>query len=285
MLSLFTNKKFLYFIHIFIYIFAILGFILTAIFFAVQLGITNEQGIVDLQRNTFTKNNSSNPVTTPGGKAETTPKWVHSEEWAVLHDAIIRDREPIYKASALLDIKPRTLVSIIMVEQMRLFSSDRELFKRVFAPLKVLTSQSQFSWGVVGIKEDTAIQVEQYLQASTSPMYLGKQYEHILDFSTNNIDGERFARITDEHNRYYSYLYASVLIRELEIQWKNSGYDISKKPGVIATLFNIGFSHSKPNANPQTGGAAITLASTTYSFGGLAESFYNSDELLDIFPR
>lgn len=267
-----------------VYLFAVIGFVLTSVFFAVQFGLTNEQGIIDLQRNSFTSA-STTKITSIKKGLQTKPQWTKSEEWGVIHDAIIRDREPIYKASALLDIKPRTLVSIIMVEQMRLFHSDRELFKRVFAPLKVLTSQSQFSWGVVGIKEDTAVQVEQYLKASTSPMYLGKQYEHILDFSTNNIAEERFLRITDEHNRYYSYLYAAVLIRELETQWKASGYDISKKPGVVATLFNIGFNHSKPNANPQIGGAAIVLASTTYSFGGLAESFYNSDELLDLFPR
>ncbi len=259
---------------------------LTAVFFAVEFGLTNEKGLVDAQRNTFANTGATSTKIISSQKGlQSKPIWTKTEEWGVIHNAIIRDREPIYKAAALLDIKPRTLVSIIMVEQMRLFSSDRELFKRVFAPLKVLTSQSQFSWGVVGIKEETAIQVEQYLKASTSPFYLGKQYEHILDFNTNNIDEERFTRITDEHNRYYSYLYAAVLIRELETQWKASGYDISKKPGVVATLFNIGFIHSKPNANPKIGGAAIVLASSTYSFGGLAESFYNSDELIDLFPR
>jgi hypothetical protein len=40
-----------------------------------------------------------------------------------------------------------------------------------------------------------------------------------------------------------------------------------------------------PKADPQIGGAAITVGGKTYSFGGLAAEFYASDLLLDVFPR
>jgi hypothetical protein len=68
-------------------------------------------------------------------------------------------------------------------------------------------------------------------------------------------------------------------------QWKQAGFDISKKPDILATLYNIGFVGSKPNANPQSGGAAIRIGNKTYSFGSLALEFYNSNELIDEFPR
>jgi hypothetical protein len=75
------------------------------------------------------------------------------------------------------------------------------------------------------------------------------------------------------------------MIKELETQWQNAGDPIADRPDIVATLFNIGFQYSHPNSNPQVGGAEIDIGSTTYSFGGLAGSFYASDELIDEFPR
>lgn len=280
-----------------VYVFACIGFSLTAMFFAVKFGLTNEQGLVDTQRTTFAEKNSKekpslkdSPQKQVGEstvKAATTvaPAFIYTEEWKVLRDAIYRDREAIYKASALLDRKPRTLVSILIVEQLRLYNDNREIFKTVFAPLKILGNQSQFSWGVMGIKQETAITTEQNLKSTTSPFYLGTRYERLLDFTTDNRDEERFNRLVNKDDRFYSYLYAAVILKETESQWKNAGYDISKKPEILATLFNIGFEHSKPNASPSSGGAAITVGSTTYSFGALAKAFYDSNELIDIFPR
>ncbi len=52
------------------------------------------------------------------------------------------------------------IASVVVPEQTRFFTSNREVFKRYFEPLKILGSLSQFSLGVSGIKEDTAIQIE-----------------------------------------------------------------------------------------------------------------------------
>jgi hypothetical protein len=90
--------------------------------------------------------------------------------------------------------------------------------------------------------------------------------------------------MTDQHDHYYSYLYAGLYIRQIETQWANAGFPISKNAGVISTLYNIGFKYSVPKADPQIGGAEITLSDGTGSFGGLAAEFYNSDLLIDVFP-
>jgi hypothetical protein len=177
------------------------------------------------------------------------------------------------------------IVAPLVVEQLRMFFDERELFKTVFAPLKILGVQSQFSWGVMGVKQETAVAIEEHLKDSSSPFYLGPSYEHLLDFSTDNPDQERFARLTDQHNRYYSYLYGALYIKELETQWQKAGFSISDKPEIIGTLYNIGFAHSQPNASPQIGGAEISIGDTSYSFGALAADFYHSQELIEYFPN
>ena len=68
-------------------------------------------------------------------------------------------------------------------------------------------------------------------------------------------------------------------------QWRKAGFDISQRPEIIATIYNIGFGNSHPNANPSAGGAEITLDGVTYTFGGLAHDFYYSDELISDLPR
>lgn len=254
---------------IIVYIFAVIGFIMTIGFVVIKFNLTKVDGIVDKQHDYF-----KDQII-----AYSNPAWKESEEWLILKVAIEKDVDDILRASTVADIDPRLAISPLVVEQLRLFSSDREIFKEIFSPLKILGTQNQFSWGVMGIKEDTAKQIEQNLVDKDSAFYLGEDYEHLLDFSTDNHDLERFSRLTNEKDRYYSYLYGALYQKQLIEQWKNSGIDISKRPEIISTLFNIGFSNSKPNPDPQTGGSIVNVGGVDYSFGGLAAQFYYSDEL------
>lgn len=260
--------------NILIYIFAFIGFVLIVIYTAVEFGWTNTSGIVDNQRNYFQERIKDGDL-----------EWAKGEEWQTLKEAILKDKETIDKVSIETGIKSRTIVSPLVVEQLRLFHSEREIFKSVFAPLKILGNQSQFSWGVMGIKQDTARQIENNLKDPQSPWYLGREYENILDFLTDNPNNERFLRLTNEDDRYYSYLYSAILIKQIESQWEKAGFPIDNQVGIIATLFNIGFNNSKPNSNPKIGGAEIEINKTAYSFGGLAQSFYDSNELVGIFAK
>jgi hypothetical protein len=260
-----------------IYIFAAIGFVLVAGYVAIQLGFTKTAGIIDSQHDYFKDQT--------GSQADVA--WSQDEEWQVLKEAILKDTDSINAAAQKADMKPRMIVAVLIVEQLRLFHTDREVFKSVFAPLKILGTQSQFSWGVMGIKQDTAKQIESNLKDSSSVWYPGQKYEHLLDFpaTTTDPDSERFARLTDEHDRSYSYLYAALNMKELEAQWQKAAISISDRPEIVATLFNIGFANSHPHADPLSGGAEIDIGTTTYSFGGLAGSFYYSDEMTDAFPR
>lgn len=260
-----------------VYLFAAIGFFLVVGYLAVRFGFTNEPGIIDTQRESFL---GANVI----GSRLAGP-WEQSEEWKVLEEAIRRDEAVIVRAAADAGVSPRLIVSNLVAEQLRLFFTEREAYKQFFYPLKILGPQTQFSWGVMGMKEETAVPVENHLKDPSSPFYLGTAYEGMLDFSTDDVATERFTRMTDQHDHYYSYLYAGLYLKQIQTQWRAAGYPIDGRVDILATLYNIGFERSVPKANPQVGGAAITLGSKTYSFGGLAAEFYNSNLLTDIFPR
>jgi len=147
-----------------------------------------------------------------------------------------------------------------------------------------LGNQTQFSWGVVGLKEETAKKIELNLKDPTSPFYPGAAYAHLLDFQTANPDEERFNRIANDKNHYYAYLYAALYLKEVIAEWRQAGYDISNRPEILATLYNIGFTHSQPKSRPSTGGAEIKINGVKYTFGGLAYEFYYSSKLNNLFP-
>lgn len=210
--------------------------------------------------------------------------WINTPEWITLRDAVRKDAPVVNRASAETGIEPRLIVAQLIGEQLRLYNSERELYKAAFAPLKILGSETQFSLGVAGIKPDTAITVEQNLQDQGSDYYPGAAYSHLLDFTTSDHDTERYARITDEHDHYYAYLYTALFIKEVEAQWEKAGFAISHRPEIIGTLYNIGFSGSHPNADPHVGGSTIMINGVNYTFGSLGYEFYYSGELADVFP-
>lgn len=259
-----------------LYVFAAVGVVLVAVYLAVLLGFTNTPGIVDSGR--FFR---------PAGGEQGKPGdyvWAKGEEWQALAIAIEKDAKVIEQAARVAQVDPRLIAANLMVEQLRLYTSERQLFKQIFGPLSVLGSQNQFSWGVMGMKRETAIEVENNLKDKTSPFYLGARYENLLDFESADPEGERFARIVNPDDHYYAYLYAGLYLKQIEAQWLKAGYDIGKKPEILSTLFNIGFTNSKPNAEPKAGGAEIEIGGTKYSFGGLAGEFYYSNQLTNLFP-
>jgi hypothetical protein len=262
-----------------LYIFAAIGFILILGFLLYKLGWLKNSGLIDSNFDYFGKSRSLSDNETYG--------WLSTSEWQTLRTAITKDKDSLLRVEKETGIKARLLASILFVEQMRLFNSDSELFKKIFEPLSILGVQSQFSWGVMGLKQETLIKIESNLKDSKSPYYLGKENENILDFSTDdkNVDETRFNRVTDEHNNHYSYLYTAVYIKQIEKQWKDAGFDISSRPEILTTLYNIGFEHSIPNKDPQAGGAEIDINGQKYSFGKLAYEFYSSNELIDIFQK
>lgn len=210
--------------------------------------------------------------------------WMNDSAWPALKAAILKDSAVIYEAARLTGVEPRLIVGCLVGEQVRLFNSKREMFKRYLGPMKVLSVQSQFSLGVNGIKDFTAMQVERNLTDTASIFYMGKPYEHILDFQTADHQSERFNRLTNYRNHLYSYIYTGCILHQTMLQWRRSGYDIVNRPDILFTLFNLGFQASKPGPDPKCGGSHITVHDEIYTFGVICNDFYYSGELAEQFP-
>lgn len=210
--------------------------------------------------------------------------WMNIPEWQDFKLAVTKDKHLIDSAAYLTGVEPRLIVSVLVGEQIRLFNSSREAYKKWIGPLKILSVETTFSLGVTGIKVPTAQKIEKNLKDPASVFYLGSQYEHLLDFTTSNPAQERFNRLTSHQNHFYSYLYAALNVKQIMKQWERAGYPISDRPEILATLFNIGFEVSVPKENPIVGGSGINIKGTKYSFGAVAYEFYYSGELFDLFP-
>ena len=114
--------------------------------------------------------------------------WMTGVEWPALKEAIIRDKALITEAGRLTGVEPRLIVGCLIGEQIRLFNSNREKIKKYLGPVKVLNVQSQFSYGVNGIKLSTAKAIEEHLKDPTSEFYMGSRYENLLDYT---VSGDR----------------------------------------------------------------------------------------------
>lgn len=217
-------------------------------------------------------------------KTKSVFEWMNIREWQDFKLAVAKDKHLIDSAAILTGVEPRLIVAVLVGEQIRLFNSSREAYKKWIGPLKILSVETTFSLGVTGIKVPTAQKIERNLHDTASVFYLGEKYEHLLDFQTKNIAQERFKRLTSYQNHFYSYLYAALNVKQIKVQWEKSGFPISDRPEILATLYNIGYEVSVPKENPVVGGSGINIKGKRYSFGAVAYEFYYSGELFDLFP-
>jgi hypothetical protein len=211
-------------------------------------------------------------------------EWMNISEWQDFKIACVKDKKLIDSVAELTGVESRLIVSCLVGEQIRLFNSNREAYKKWIGPLKILSVESQFSYGVTGIKIQTAIDIENKLKKPNSEFYLGSEYSHLLDFKSGNPSGERVKRLVDYKNHFYSYMYAAIFLKQMKIQWEKAGFPIDDRPEILATLFNVGFPQSKPKSNPRVGGSTIKIHDKPHSFGAIAFEFYYSGELIDEFP-
>lgn len=264
---------------------AAVGAAFVAVFVAMQFGLLNVRGSI-AERNAFFGNASSTPKTPCADAQRKVCEWNQTPEWDTVMGGLQKDAAILARVSQETGVSARMIATVVVPEQTRFFTSNREVFKRYFEPLKILGSLSQFSLGVSGIKEETAQKIEQYANDPASPFYPGPGVSDLLTYKEGaNQSSELFNRLTDANDHYYSLLYTAVYIKEIQEQWRRAGYDISNNPGAVATLFNVGFQASNPNASPRTAGAVIETGGRQYAYGELGALFYNSNELTDVFPK
>ena len=268
-------------------IFAAIGFVFSAVFVGMRYGLFNVRGSISgrnqfFTNNKITKNLPNTPCVDP---KQLVCDWNVTPEWVTVQGGLQKDADVINRVANETGVQARMIAAVVAPEQTRFFSSNREVWKSYFEPLKVLISLSQFSLGVSGIKQDTAKSIETYANDPTSPFYPGDTGALLAYKPNTDHDTELYNRLTDEKDHYYQYLYTALYIKEIEAQWQKAGFDISHNPETIVTLFNIGFGKSNPNKDPVAGGAPITIGGKTYSYGELGSTFYYSDDLITDFPK
>lgn len=231
--------------------------------------------------------------------------WVNYIEWEDFKQAVIKDKHLIDSVSKVTGVESRLIVACLVGEQIRLFNSNRETYKKVIGPLKILSVESMYSYGVTGIKENTAKKIEYYLKDDSSPYYLGEEYERLISYPGENDstysesdysavrdkldtlsgkDAIRMNRLVDYRNHYYSYLYAALFVKQIKMQWQRAGFPIDDRPEILTTLFNVGYPQSVPKKDPKVGGSGIDVHGKRYTFGMITYEFYYSGELSNVFP-
>ncbi len=254
---------------------------------AVDLKLKDNKSYQRKLRELLAKNQGSSNAN--GGNAF---EWMNYIEWSYFKEAVAKDKRYIDSAAAACGVEPRMIVACLVGEQVRLFNSRRERFKDFVAPLKTLALETNMSFGVTGIKEHTARNIENYLKDPSSPYYCGAEYENLLNYDSarnyNNAHNDtlslRVKRLVQYKDHYYSYLYAGIFIRQIATQWQNAGHPIDERPEILASIFNLGYSKSKPKKNPAVGGSNFMIRDKEYTFGGVAYDFYYSGEMLEEFP-
>jgi hypothetical protein len=220
-------------------------------------------------------------------------EWMNVIEWKYFKQALAKDKKYIDSAARACGVEARIIVCCLVGEQVRMFNSRREKFKKLVAPLKTLVLETNQSYGVTGIKDHTAQRIESNLKNTNSPYYLGPEFEHLLDFDTTEVFANnkhndslsiRLKRLVQYQNHYYSYLYAGLFVRQVKVQWEKAGFPIDERPEIFASLFNLGFNKSKPKKDPAVGGSNFKINDTEHTFGSVAFDFYYSGELADLFP-
>ncbi len=220
-------------------------------------------------------------------------EWMNVVEWKYFKKALVKDKKWIDSAARATGVEARIIVCCLVGEQVRMFNSRREKFKTLVAPLKSLVLETNQSYGVTGIKDHTAKRIEENLKNTSSPYYLGPEFEHLLDYDSteviasnkhNDSLGIRLKRLVQYDNHYYSYLYAGLFVRQIKEQWQKAGFPIDNRPEILASLFNLGYQKSKPKKDPAVGGSNFKINDTEHTFGSVAFDFYYSGELVDEFP-
>lgn len=218
--------------------------------------------------------------------------WMNIAEWKDFKIAVSKDKSYLDSVYAVTGVEPRLIVACLVGEQIRLFNSGRESYKRYIGPLKVLALENHLSYGITGIKNNTAIAIENNLKNKSSVFYPGDEFQYLLDFdstinyanSANDTLDVRLQRLVQWKNHYYNYLYTALYLRQIKTQWEKAGFPIDNRPEILASLFNLGYQRSIPKKNPAVGGSVYQIKGKDYTFGSVAFEFYYSGELHELFP-
>ena len=214
--------------------------------------------------------------------------------WKTFCDAVRKDKAAIDSASRITGVESRMIVMCLVGEQVRMFNANRERFKQYVYPFNNIILPRNRGYGVTSILEHTALRIERQLIDKKNKFYPGDYFYKCLN-TTDAAPGlvvdsikahqhKTIQRLIKGGDHFYSYLYTGFLIRQYQAHWQLEGFDLSYRPEIVGTLFNLGFEKSKPKKDPEVGGSSFKVGDNEYTFGGLCYEFYYSGEMIKDFP-
>lgn len=220
--------------------------------------------------------------------------WANYREWKEFCRVVRADSAAIDSVSRITGVESRLIVMCLVGEQIRMFNSAREQFKKVVIPYSRLIMTTNRGYGVTGILQNTALKIEANVYDKKSPFYAGDYFQKCLNLKdsfpelvVDTIEAHKhhtIQRLMKGGDHFYSYLYTAFFLRQFQAHWEKAGFTLAYRPEILGTLYNLGFQKSKPKKNPSVGGSTFNVGDKEYTFGGLCYEFYYSGELMDIFP-
>ncbi|WP_343748991.1 hypothetical protein [Fluviicola sp.] len=220
--------------------------------------------------------------------------WANYREWKEFCNVVRADSAAIDSVSRITGVESRLIVMCLVGEQIRMFNSSREQFKKYVVPYNRLILTTNRGYGVTGILQNTALKIERNLYERSSPFYPGDYYQKCLNVKdsfpelvNDTIEAHKhltIQRLMKGGDHFYSYLYTAFFLRQFQSHWEKEGYTLAYRPEILGTLYNLGFQKSKPKENPAVGGSTFKVGDKEYTFGGLCYEFYYSGELMNLFP-
>lgn len=220
--------------------------------------------------------------------------WANYREWKEFCKVVRADSAAIDSVSRITGVESRLIVMCLVGEQIRMFNSSREQFKKYVIPYNRLILTTNRGYGVTGILQNTALKIERNLFDRSSPFFPGAYYQNCLNLKdsfpelvNDTIEAHKhltIQRLMKGGDHFYSYLYTAFFLRQFQSHWEKEGFTLAYRPEILGTLYNLGFQKSKPKKNPAVGGSTFHVGDKEYTFGGLCYEFYYSGELKDLFP-
>ncbi len=220
--------------------------------------------------------------------------WANFKEWKEFCRTVRADKKSIDSVARLTGVESRLIVMCLVGEQVRMFNSGREKFKKYVMPFNRLILPTNRGYGVTGILQNTALRIEKNLYDESSQFFAGKYFQKCINlkdsfpqYINDTIEAHKYKtiqRLIRRDDHFYSYFYTAMFLRQFQAQWEKQGYTLSNRPEILGTLYNLGYQKSKPGKNPQVGGSNFIVGDHDYTFGGLCYEFYYSGELQDLFP-
>lgn len=220
--------------------------------------------------------------------------WANYREWKEFCRVVRADSAAIDSVSRITGVESRLIVMCLVGEQIRMFNSSREQFKKYVVPYNRLILTTNRGYGVTGILQNTALKIEKNLFDKSSAFYPGAYYQNCLNVKdsfpelvNDTIEAHKhltIQRLMKGGDHFYSYLYTAFFLRQFQSHWEKEGFTLAYRPEILGTLYNLGFQKSKPKKNPAVGGSTFNVGDKEYTFGGLCYEFYYSGELMNLFP-